>query len=248
MTSLPSADDSSPSKAASATCPAGKRLIGGGARVDDHGSGKVALTMLWPLRNNEQPDRYDVAASALTGFTGKWLLQAYALCAAPLPGLELSWRSTGSFSAQKFQHAEAPCPAGKRVTGAGGLIAFAPGQNNPSGHVGLQLSRASGPLDIARTTARADDYNGTWELLSFALCANNVAGAQVASKIVTALSGGSVDCPAGTSVQGAGGGGSITDSGPVYLQSAYPVSLRRVQTRMTAAPADGMVVQAVCAP
>jgi hypothetical protein len=57
------------------------------------------------------------------------------------------------------------------------------------------------------------------------------------------------DCPPGTLVHSAGGGGSITDSGPVYLQVVYPYNdLRRVETYMTSTPAGGMVVSAVCAP
>ena len=56
-----------------------------------------------------------------------------------------------------------------------------------------------------------------------------------------------ISCPAGTKVYGAGGGGSLTDSGRTFLRTVYvDPGLRKVHVAMTAVPVGGMVVQAIC--
>ena len=73
-----SASSNANSKSVIVTCPTGKRLVGGGARVIGNGAAVVSITenfpdsdgVHWNAKANE------VVATALT-----WQLQAYALCA-----------------------------------------------------------------------------------------------------------------------------------------------------------------------
>jgi hypothetical protein len=143
-----------------------------------------------------------------------------------------------------FLATAAVCPSGKQVTGTGSRIV------NSGGQVGLQLNRASGPLDISRSTARerANGYAGLWTLTSYAICANPVG--LVAEGTLTNSSGTSFTCPTSTHrVHSVGGGGSLVDSGPVFLRLLYPFSnLRTVQVFMTGPPIGGMAIQAVCGP
>jgi hypothetical protein len=55
------------------------------------------------------------------------------------------------------------------------------------------------------------------------------------------------DCPGTTLVHGAGGGGALTDQGPVFLRVVEPLPvLRRVTASMTGPYPGGMVAQAIC--
>ena len=64
-------------KVTSLTCPSGKRLIGGGARVLPLNIGGVGLTQSFPDNDNV----YRAAAREITGQPGAWTLTAYAICA-----------------------------------------------------------------------------------------------------------------------------------------------------------------------
>jgi hypothetical protein len=65
-------------KSTSLTCPSGKRLIGGGARVLPLNIGGVALTQSFPDNDNV----YRAAAREVVATPGQWSLTAYAICAA----------------------------------------------------------------------------------------------------------------------------------------------------------------------
>jgi hypothetical protein len=101
----------SSNKSASAACPAGARVLGGGAAIAG-GLGEVVLDALWP----------DTAAVTAVGFedvdgaAATWTLTTYAICAQPLPGLVLvTAGSVGATSA-----AVSPmCPAGTAPVGLG---------------------------------------------------------------------------------------------------------------------------------
>lgn len=62
-------------KTAVARCPAGKRVIGGGGRVNN--ASHVVITGLQPVHTNNL-DRYQVsAAEDEIGFSGQWAVQAF---------------------------------------------------------------------------------------------------------------------------------------------------------------------------
>ena len=71
-----SANNSTTPKVVQITCPAGKRLIGGGARVNG-GSPKVALWASFPDNDNI----YRANASEIDAFIPSWSLTVYAICA-----------------------------------------------------------------------------------------------------------------------------------------------------------------------
>ena len=230
-----------------ASCPSGTVVIGGGGGIYNAPAAQVRLTSLQPVHSTSG-DRFEVRAETATGFVGPWSLLAYAICANRLPGYEIR-SGTTTLSSSTFKATSAACPSGKRVIGTGASVLNSSGQFTGVNQVGLQLVRAAGPLDIARGTAREDanGYSGSWQVRSFAVCVNTLAGAAVAGQLVSG-SGGTASCTSGR-VHGAGGGGSLTDSGPYFLRAVIPSSnLSSVTTSMTGVPVGGTGIQAICAP
>ena len=68
---------SSNSKAVVATCPSGKRVVGGGAQVTGSGANKVSINQSFPDSNG---DRWNGNAVEVVATGASWQLQAYALC------------------------------------------------------------------------------------------------------------------------------------------------------------------------
>lgn len=226
-------------KNATVRCPAGMRALGGGAKIEGANIGPMKLTHMYPFEDDER-GYYAVTAEAPTmEYTGNWYVTAYALCAYPPDGYEILPRRIFNPTSRTFHQAEAVCPSGKRVIGTGASV-------TSGGRIGLQLTRASAPLDIARATARedADGYGPAWNLTSFAICTNPLgARASYAGGTSDAVAG----CPSGR-VHGTGGGGPLTDIGPVFLRAIEPQDdLRRVSVTMSGPVAGGMVAQAICA-
>jgi hypothetical protein len=91
--------------------------------------------------------------------------QAIAVCADPLPGLELVTRNTAPSTGNKT--VTASCPSGKRVHGMGAGLSGALGQAHLD-RIGFNGSRSQGDVDarvdVDGTTAR-------WSAWAFAICA-----------------------------------------------------------------------------
>jgi hypothetical protein len=218
--------DSTPSKTIAARCPAGKRVIGGGARVS--GAQHVVLTRQQPVQSTTG-DSYVVAASEdQTGFTGTWALLAYAICADPPPGLQIV-SATSAAGSNAFQGVSASCPPGKFAAGAGGRI------NGGMGQVDLHTI-AEGAFFSSRTTAAGTEdvngFSGTWSVTAYAVCVTptsvsdlQIVKVQSASdstnrKIVEAR------CPSGKRVTG----GTAFSSGIGVIESVSPDANRlRIQ-------------------
>lgn len=212
-------NSSSAVKTVSASCPAGKRVIGGGGIVDSNGDGsEVWITSLRPLNYSFQV----TAVERDTGFAGYWWLRAFAICADPLPGLQIvsSTRPASSLSSQT--HAAA-CPSGTRLLGAGGRV------NDTSGQVALRTVNTNVPVADRALVAGHEDsdgYTGTWSVTAHAICANPVPGFSIASgtsswdstdvKSVTAT------CPSGQTVHGPLF--AIDGKGDLFLHTLYPKS------------------------
>ncbi|MGZ4383442.1 MAG: hypothetical protein ACXVY3_02475 [Gaiellaceae bacterium] len=69
----------STNKAVDVTCPSGKKVVGGGARVVGAGMVNVAITEAWP--DGDGTTFHTRAAEVGTGTAVNWTLQGYALCA-----------------------------------------------------------------------------------------------------------------------------------------------------------------------
>ena len=68
----------SDSKSVVASCPSGKRVVGGGARVTGLGANNVSITESYPDSNG---DRWNAKAAEVVATASAWQLWAYALCA-----------------------------------------------------------------------------------------------------------------------------------------------------------------------
>jgi len=77
-----SATDSSSAKNAIATCPAGKKTVGGGAYISIAATGGPALITSRPTPDLTQ---WTAVAIETAAFAGGWRLEAYALCGSVAP-------------------------------------------------------------------------------------------------------------------------------------------------------------------
>ena len=251
-------------KTATAYCEPNQVVVGGGAwAFEENDVGQVLLTQLQPIHGGRL-DGYEASAEARPatpgefalvprpGDPGEWWLEAYALCAdaTALAGYEIvSHTEIVSNTTRPVSPpsvaAAAKCPSGKLVTGTGSRIF------NSGGRVGLQLSRASDPLDISRSTARerTGGYSDDWVLASYAICASP-AGLTAESTVITGTPGGDLSCSTPThQVHSVGGGQSLDDPQPFFLQVLYPNSDKRgVRVFMTGLPPNGIAIQAICGP
>ena len=111
--------DSSSVKSITTECPAGKMVIGGGARIFGSISG-TALTTSGPDGPTSQPTEWFATALEVAPNSGDWGLRADVFCAT-VPGYEVVTQSTGSDSSSA-KSMTAECPAEKMVIGGGARI------------------------------------------------------------------------------------------------------------------------------
>ena len=115
--------DSGHSEREIADCPAGRRAIGSGVRVNG-GAGQVHVTeMTLGGFANGRTSSFVTAQENHDGFGGDWSLDAFAVCAtiAPERQVYLSSFAPGPGSAD-LKVANVTCPAGMTVTGGGAEI------------------------------------------------------------------------------------------------------------------------------
>ncbi|WP_189857857.1 hypothetical protein [Streptomyces poonensis] len=214
-----SAFDSSSTKRATATCPAGKRVVGAGTHVHQ-GAGEVAVQALRPAADLRS---VTVRAVEADSYAGTWRLTAYAICAESLPGLQLVHKSSTSSSADS-KGVTASCPDRKKLVGTGADITAG------NGAVVLNSLRPNGSLTSSPTrhTAHAfeaDPYARNWRLTAYAICATGLPGLTRAERSSNSASADNVSvpvqCRAGKRTTGMGveirGG-----SGEVVLNSLRP--------------------------
>src|SRR4051794_38651954 len=107
---------SSDNKSLTATCPAGKRVVGGGGGIVPGPVSEVAVDAIRP----------DAGLTSVTvhgtededGASFNWAVDAGAICAKAPPGLELITATSAADSSNKS--VTATCPSGKQVFGTGG--------------------------------------------------------------------------------------------------------------------------------
>lgn len=251
--------DSAATKSATAYCPAGKRVIGGGGGLVWDASShtrQVVLTRMEPVHPAIGQDYFIVTGHETTVATSiDWWLDAYAVCADPLSGLHIvEHRSAATPSGLK--QVESVCDTGEKVLGVGAAI------DNSAGQVGLHVMRASiiGTFSYAIASEDADGYGGYWSLAAFVVCADPVDGYQIVQersveedseneKVAVAT------CPAGKKVHGGGGSIAFHPTSHVSLTrvllfpNSDPTEVHAVtaETTATSAAWDFIVAQAICA-
>lgn len=161
-TSFLTLSDSADSKTATATCPAGKKLLSTGGRVLN-GNGRVVLNGMVPsatLTSNTTTAYEDQA-----GFAGNWSLHSYGVCATALAGLQLVQASTVADSSDDV--VQAVCPIGKFTHGLGATM------SSPTGEATFGGLYPSAALDatVAITLEDTDGFAGNWSTRVYAICA-----------------------------------------------------------------------------
>ncbi|GAA5122101.1 hypothetical protein [Haloechinothrix salitolerans] len=102
--------DSQASKTATARCPSGKQVVGGGGwvhAVDRYAEDNLALTQLRPFESYR--DGYTVTGEEILYTSGDWWVQAYAICADPMSGHQIVTGTT-SYSNPRELH-----PTGEKL-------------------------------------------------------------------------------------------------------------------------------------
>jgi hypothetical protein len=160
-------DSISPKLASTASggpCPGAQRLSGVGGQILQGANGQVMLDDLVPSTDLEST--LVRGAEDGNGNAGDWSLRAFALCTAPLPGLERV--SVTSDLTSENKHVTARCDPGKRVIGTGGEVL------GGGGEVAMQYMVPDAALTRVHVRA-AEDQDGTtanWGVRAFAVCAN----------------------------------------------------------------------------
>jgi hypothetical protein len=238
-----------PVKSAKVECgEADHHVIGGGGAVLDGGRKLVRLTGLLPYdaRRPYKDSFTAVAVAPELTQSFDWSVTAYAICAPEdeLTSYQIVPQRFDNKTSKAFWTAWARCPSGTVTYGAGAYLPAA-----YSGRIGLQLNRTSEPLDISRATAResTSEYSDPWSLWSYAICAERQGALQADWEVDTDGDASTV-CSGTSRTHGAGGGGGLTDGGPVWLQKIYPnFALTRVDVAMTGYPQGGVVAHQTCA-
>jgi hypothetical protein len=167
-------------KTATINCPAGKKVIDAGGRVE-FGSGKVIMDDVFPDPNL---NFVNVTGLETDSYASNWTAVASATCADPLPGLEWIKAQTASNSVSP-KTLTVTCSPGKTVLGNGYTITGGDGEAwvdeaVPNGGRGVAATQ------VTLIGVEGDVYTGDWELAGFLICANPLPGQQVLSVSSTA--------------------------------------------------------------
>lgn len=161
-----SAFNSAATNGATATCSAGKRLIGLGAEAWYSSLSDRSQVVLTGFR----PDAAGTAVTATgfedeTGFSGNWRVHATAVCVSPVPGQQPVAQIVG-YNSDPVKVAAPQCPTGTRVHSLGFDLSATAGQ----AHV-HQLF-IGGQAGSIRAVEDANGLTGSWRLRGYAICAN----------------------------------------------------------------------------
>jgi hypothetical protein len=221
-------------KTLKATCPAGKRVLGGGGFVS--GTRHAVLTELRPI-STPSGDSYEVsAAEDQVGEAGAWAILAYAFCATAPAGLEIV-PATSTPASNSFTGISATCPGSKRLVGSGGRIDGGTGQVDlltfPEGGLGANRTTAAGQEDT-------DGFAGTWTVTAYAVCVQATSLLDI--QVVKTFSAGdgstfksaTATCPSGKSATG-GAGWADTPAHVEYIKPNTGINPTSIEVGATAA-------------
>ena len=236
----------SASKSATAACPPDTRAVGGGGDITG-GGGQVMLNFLDPsatglnflTRGLEDED----------GTASDWTIRAYAICATPLPGLQVVTNSSATNSSDKS--ISVTCPAGTRVVGAGGRVSAGMGQ------VVLNTVFANSALTSTAALGLEDEngFGGNWSVTAHAVCANPPPGlelVQAVSDLGSDPASVTATCPSDKNLLGTGAAIS-SGFGEVVLDDVRP-NAALTRTTVTALEDENglatdwdLIAQSICA-
>jgi hypothetical protein len=150
-------------KAAVATCPTGKVLVGAGAETNG-GLGQIVIDDLIPSLTKNSVSTFGVHEPG-SSLNSKWTITAHAMCANPLPGLELRTLQSDALSIN--YGVVLSCSAGKKLLGLGGEI------THGSGAVLMDDLTPNSTLTGASIGAREVQGGTTtdWTIKGYAICA-----------------------------------------------------------------------------
>jgi hypothetical protein len=157
-------------KSATAACPSGKKVVGTGAEtVQLPRGGDVVIDEVAP--NSTLTAVTAKACEAANGFSGKWLVRAYAMCVDPFPFLQLERRtatSSAGNNSESAKTAQVGCSdSSKRVIGLGADII--------NGFGRVLLTDLYPNLTLTQVTVRAYEdkfgFAGDWDVKAFVICA-----------------------------------------------------------------------------
>lgn len=219
------------SKSIVALCPAGLRVVGGGARLTVV-TGEVAITYLAPTAAG---DGFEARANEdTTGYAGNWGLIVTAVCATPPPGYAIVTATSAPASPTTAQ-ALAFCPTGTEVVGSGGAVF-------PGGNILLSNMVPTGTHRVAVMGSEArGGYAGNWTVQAWAICTSILGHTWISTSGVansTSPKTTTSTCPAGQSVHSVGFqlGGSTPD---LFLNAAYPTPAAPVGTSVPVTFSEG---------
>jgi hypothetical protein len=229
--SASSLNDSLPGKDRFVGCPTGTSVLGGGGRIFI-GNGQQVVDGITPdsalqgvrARGFEDAD----------GTSARWQVDAFAICANPLPGLVQVDSTSPKNTFDKV--AVATCPTGKVLISAGAETNGGLGQVAIDDLIPNLTKNSVSTFGIHEPNA---SLNSTWSITAHALCADPVEGLELRTLQSDALSsnhGVVVACSAGKKLLGLGGEvtnglGSVVmdDLTPSATLSSAQISAREVQ-------------------
>jgi hypothetical protein len=246
-------------KEATALCPAGKVVVGGGLIISEvpgqETAGHITLTRMVPFRAGQVYGFAITAAETPPGTTGGWSIRATATCTDPPPGYRIVNGVTG-LSSSTVKKTAAECD-GQVALGAGAMVTTE--DLTPHG-VGLQVVRASGTGDITRAQATeppGGGYAGRWKLGAYAVCADRPDGYEVrysdADQAFGQLRQAEATCRDGRALLNAGAAvGTTVGDAPanVTIYTTYPLESRLVALAYENTPTLAswtVAAQAICA-
>jgi hypothetical protein len=192
--------DSLQAKSATATCPAGQQVYGGGGTIYN-GQGFVTLTDVIP---NAALTQVTVWGHENGNYPGDWDVTAYATCA-PASATLVLVSTTSAFNAASPKTVGAACPNGTSLYGTGYRL------DGPNGNV--FISRLTPNPALTGVLVRGDEdgmFGGMWQVTAYAIC-DVPTGPMVRHALASANNGtaaksvDTVACPAGSYAYGLGG-------------------------------------------
>lgn len=187
--------DSTESKSATATCPSGMVVTGGGFSTAPGNDGSIVMDELIIRDGFVTGTAYE----DVDGTSANWRVTVFAVCANPLPGYEIKLGRSVNIGSEFEKPAVATCSPGKVVIGGG----F--GVTGGRGHVVVDELLPSSTQVFTKAFEGKAGTSRNWFLDAYAVCAFQPEGWQIVNKAGPIHSSGKITtlvCPAGKKVLG----------------------------------------------